>query len=572
MSQAVIQTTVGLTPQKVMGGMHLQEAFFKLVASEVQPTVGGLSRAIADDADITPWLRDTFNFLGRGEGQWAALLNFGVYGSGLAGSLGGLITNEMTPVVEKRFAANPNAKHDPGTLAQMVGSHVITLEKGMREANKSALSEDRFQQLVSMQETLPDFGALVELYRRGLINRPLFQSVMRKGRFREEFINIMPSLARELLSGSELANLVDRGEMTLELAESRAQQVGYSGTDFRELVALVGVPPATGDLMLAFRRGIINKERLSRGIRQSPLRSEWIDVITELQYDPLSTTQAAIAVGQNLLSKTKGREIANDNGTRPADFDLLVESSGRPPGIDEVLDLWNRGEVTEEEVRQALLESTIKNKWVPLIMKTRRRIPPQDTVRMMVNRGVLTPAEGVKRFMAVGYSHDDAAALAELAQKDKTENDRDLTKAEIVSLYEFRLVTKNAAEGMLDAMGFDSDEQGFILALADFRKSKREMDAAASVVRSKYVAHKISDNECSGLLDSLHVPADARDHLMFLWGLERDANQRELTPTQILKAMTNGFIERPEAQKRLVEQGFSAGDANLLISDKIGPA
>lgn len=549
----------------------LQDTFFRLVASEVNGTVGHLSRSLADDTDITPWLKQTFDFLGRGTGQWAALLNFGVYGSGLSAGIGGMIANEMAPVIQKRYAANPNAVHPPGTLAQMVGSHIIPLEKGMNEAHKSALDQTRFKELVSISETLPDLGTLSEMFRRGSITRPLYESVLRKGRFREEFITRLPSLAQTPLSAPDLASMVDRGTITKEYAESRAQQVGYAADDFRRMVDIVGVPPATELLLLAYRRGLIDKARLERGIRQSPLKSEWTDVLTQLQYDPLSTLQAADAVSQNLMSRETGRSVAHDNGTKSADFDMLVEVAGRPPGIDTVLELWNRGEVTEAEVRQALLESPVKNKWVPLIMKTRRRVPPQDTVRMMVKNGVLTAAEGVRRFMAVGFNADDSAALADLAQKDKTETDRNLTKAEIVSLYEFRLVPEPAARKMLDDMGYDHSEQGFILALADFRKSKREMDAAASVVRSKYVAHKLSDGECSGLLDSLHIPADARDHLMVLWGLERDANQRELTPAQIIKAHMNNFIDRGQCQKRLEEQGYAPGDADLLISDKVGP-
>lgn len=570
MSRAFVQTQVQMTPHKVKGGMALQDTFFRLVASEVNDTVGHLSRSLADDPDVTPWLKQTFNFLGRGTGQWAALLNFGVYGSGLASGISGLISNEMAPLVEKRFAANPNAVHSPSTLAQLVGSHIIPLQKGYDEAHKSALDQTRFKQLVDATETLPDYGSLIEMFRRGSITRSLFESVLRKGRVREEFITRIPSLAAVPLSTDELANMVDRGVMTPELAESRARQVGTDVDDFRKLTELVGVPPATELLLMARRRGIISEARLAKGIRQSPLRSEWIDVLTQLQFDPISTLQAADLVNQNLLPRARGRSIAEDNGTKSDDFDLLVEGAGRPPGIQDVLDLWNRGEVTESEVRQALLESTLKNKWVDLLMKTRRRIPPQDTVRMLINRGVLTPAQGVKRFMAVGFSADDAASLAELAQKDKTEEDRNLTKAEIISLYEFRLVNKSQAEGMLDDLGFDAQEQGFLLALADFRKSKRETDAAASVVRSKYVAHKITDSECSSLLDSLHIPADARDHLMQLWGLERDSNQHELTPAEVVNAHAAGLYDRAECHRRLEEQGYSSGDAEIKITLKVG--
>lgn len=569
-SRAVVDVQSRMIPQQVKGSMQLQESFFRLVGSETKRTVGQLSRELAATPGIEPWLADTLGFMGNETGQWSALLNFAAYGSGLSGGLTGIITNEIAPLVEKRYAAQPNAVHSPQTLAALVATRKLTLEQGEKEAKKSALDTTRFEQLVYLGETIPDFGVMMEMRRRGLVSATEVSGMLRKQGYREQFIPLLAVLQRVKMSAPDLANLVDRGEVTEAQAVAEAEYVGVNDVDFKRMVSLVGVPPALELLLSAYRRGIIDKPRLDRGIRQSPLRSEWIDVISQLQYDPISTLQAADLASQNLITRDEGHSIAHVNGTKAADFDLLVEGAGRPPGIQEMLELWNRGEVTEAEVKQALLESPLKNKWVPVIMQTRRRIPPQDTVRMMVNKGVLTPAQGVKRFMAVGFDADDAAALADLAQKDKTQGDRDLTKAEVMSLYEYRLISETQARGMLDTLGYDGNEQGLLLSLSDFRRGKRELDAAASVVRAKYVAHKISDGECSAILDGLHVPADARDHLMRIWGLERDANQRDLTPAQVIAAVKDGFIARAEGMARLAAQGYDPGDANLLISHVLG--
>lgn len=570
MGRAVVSTTASLTPHKVNTSMQLQERFFRLIASEVAGTVAGLTRQAADDPDVPDALKPVLNFMAGGTGQFAGLLNFAVYGTGLGNGFSAIISNLLAPNVQNSLAAHPHALLPPELAARLVASRIWSNGEGSNESRRSGVSDGRFQSLVEAAQALPALGELITLYQRGRINRRKVEDTLRRAGVREDFIDILPDLAQTLLDADQLSNMVDRGAISHNEGQSRAQSVGVSPADFDKLVELVGVPPANELLLMAYRRGIIDRARLNRGIRQSPLRTEWADVIDALQYDPLSTLQAADAVLQNLMSVADGRKIADQNGTHARDFDKLVEISGRPPGIQEVIDLWNRGEVTESEVRQALLESPLKNKWVPLVMKTRRRIPPQDTVRMMIKNGVLTPAEGVRRFMDVGFSHDDAAALADLAQKDKTETDRAFTKAEIISLYESRLQTRAQAEKLLDDLGYDREEQSMLLALADYRKAKAEMDAAASVVRSKYVAHKLSDNEASSLLDSLHVPADARDHLLNIWGLERDANQRELTPAQVIKAHGGGLIDRPETHRRLVEMGYSDGDAEILISNTFG--
>lgn len=572
MAKAVVSANQQLTPHKVKTSMQFQESFFKLIASEAAFTVSGLTNEIAEHPDIPPWLADTLNFMGKGTGQFAAILNGVAYGTGMGQGFGAIMANLLAPYVQNSLQAHPNSLLPPELAARLVAIREWPHSTGARDAARQGINEGRFQALVDASEQLPDTGSLLEMYRRGSVNKSTVLGVLRKMGIRESFLDDLAGLHQVLLSAEELANLVDRGEMTQNEAESRAQQVGIEPHDFRKLVTLVGVPPATELMLAGRRRGLLTSAELARGIRQSPLRSEWIPFLEKLQFDPLSQFQAADLVSQNLLSLGKGREIANDNGVKSDDFDLMVQVAGRPPGVELMLELWNRGEVTEAEVKQALLESPVKNKWVPLIMKTRRRIPPQEQVRMMIKNGVITAAEGVKKFLALGYSSEDARAFAELAQTDKTETDRNLTKAEVMNLYEFRLQSADQAKSLLSDLGYDEHEIALLLALCDFRKSKRELDAAASVIRSKYVAHKISDNECSSLLDSLHVPADARDHLMNLWGLERDANQRELTPAEVLTAAGGGLITRDDARTRLLQMGYSAVDTEIKLTIKLGSA
>ena len=119
MAQSVIATRTKLAPHEVSTTLQVQDKFFRIVAGEVGRTVSVLSRRIAADPDASPMIRQTFGFMANATGQWAALMNFAVYGSGLSQGIGGLLANELAPVVQKAFMLDPNAVHLPlNTLAQ----------------------------------------------------------------------------------------------------------------------------------------------------------------------------------------------------------------------------------------------------------------------------------------------------------------------------------------------------------------------------------------------------------------------------------------------------------------------
>lgn len=566
MGKAVVSTNQRLLPQKVAGGMQLQDRFFRLVAGEAMHTVSGFTRRLAAQPETPDWARQTFTFMANGTGQWAALLNFGVYGSGLSSGIGGLLANELAPLAQSLYRKDPNALIAAPGAASLVARGIWSFDTGAREAGGAAISRNRFQAMVNSSFLYPDIGALLEMFRRGNIGFGSLATALERQGIARDWATQLSRLARVLLTPEQLADMVDRGILGLSAARKTAADSGVIPDDFDRMVAAVGQPPAIQDLLAGRRRGLISENDLEKGIRQSPIKSTWIPFLKRLQWVPLDTLQAADAVLQGHMSMAAGKRLAEDNGTKPDDFEVLVESAGRPPGIEDMFELLNRGEINVSQARQALLESPLKNKWVDTILKMRRKIPPQEQVRMMIREGVISNREGIQKLMQLGYDRNDAEAFARLASNDKTVEERDLTKSEIVNLYRLKGLTKTRTESMLGDMGYSDGEVALIVSLADLTAQKQERDAALTVIRTKYVAHKISDTEAAGAIDALHVPANMRDHLMVIWQLERDANVVTLTPAQIIAAVKRELIDVAEAFDRLVRHGYLDGDAHLLLA------
>jgi hypothetical protein len=72
-------------------------------------------------------------------------------------------------------------------------------------------------------------------------------------------------------------------------------------------------------------------------------------------------------------------------------------------------------------------------------------------------------------------------------------------------------------------------------------------------------------SDASGYLDRIGIPSQQRDYLLDLWDIESAGNVRLLTPAQIVKAYSTTLITADDALARLQQQGYSEGDATLLL-------
>lgn len=384
---------------------------------------------------------------------------------------------------------------------------------------------------------------------------PALQRVMNQAWAMNAFVPLSPEV---------LAQAVVRGQIGFGAAADEARKVGLDSPNFEIMYNLAGNPPAPQELLVAFRRGIIDANRLAHGIRQSLLRDEWIDVIEALQFEPMSTGVAIEAAVQGHLSQDEARTIARQNGLKAEHFKPMFDTAGSPPGIRDVLELWNRGEISRADARQAIEESPFKPVYTDLLLKLAVQLPPREAIVLMISRGVIDHNTAVHKFKQLGYSDQDATFLTQEAFNRKMTPERDLTKSEITSLYTAGLLDRARTHEFLTKLGFSNDEAEMIINLVDAGNARRVVQTAQSKVHSLYIGYRIERPEASSTLDGLGVRPDVRDQLLRVWTLERDSNAKDLTLAQLTAAFKADLISRDEYLGRVSRLGYTDDDALLL--------
>lgn len=563
--RAVVATHKGLLASKHKLAMLVFHSISDEISDEVDDTLGPIfawmHEQYGDDGPASEILR----FLATGKGQLKALVGQGLAQSGILWSLSTILNDVLTPVVSAALAGSPHLLPDASTIAQLAGTNRIDDSLGVENLAKTGFNSSWAEWMIDANRSYVDPTSALDMLRRGIIDEATFTGWAAKNGFTPPQVKALLALREVPLSPADAALAFLRGNLDEKAAVAAAAQWGVSKSTFDVLVGNTGEPLALMQLLEAFRRGFIDEATLRTGILQSRVRDEWIDTAIKLRYSPISVADAVQAVVQNHITMSQGASYADQNGLEPGAFDILYQTAGEPAARTEMEQLYNRGLVTEDEVKQALRESRLKNKYVDQVFQLHVRILEPRMLSTAVRVGAITRADAITRAMDSGYSRDDATILVDEGTAQRLLTYKDRVISGVVTLYEDNLISQADATTTIKGLGHEDDEVAFILRAAEFRREARMITTVVSAIRSKYVGHHIDLTQASKDLEEIGVASSQRDALTSLWTLEQEANVRLLTEAQIVKAVKLTLLKPQDGLDRLVGLGYDPKDAVLLL-------
>lgn len=495
----------------------------------------------------------------------------GKYGiaMGIGYWLGGAMEQAMQPVFEPVNHAIADAAQteifDPQTAAELQSRGIITDAYGRSEAAGGNLDGQHYDQLVDAALKRPDMLQLFDLWNRGYIAETDVNLALERNQIPEWWWDRLKQLRWQLLSPADLALANLRGEMTDADLQAYASRVGATPEDMKILIANTGEPPAAEQMMEAYRRGFVDQPTFDKAIRQSRIRDEWIPTMLQLRYSPMSTSDAIRAVIENYLTDDEGKAIAEQNGLIPEHWEPMKESWGRPLSHEQMLELYHRGQVTIDDVKQALRESDLKDKYIQPAIDLGRTLVPQRTIIMMLQHGVITHARAHSMLTEQGYTDDDAEAFIALGAAEHVSGAKQLSRTDIVTMYVDSLLTRAQATDHLKSLGYHDDDITALLDLATVKANAAQLKAIQRGVESSLKAHHLTANQAIAQLDAAGMDHSQAQGLVDLWSQERGHAVRELTEAQILSLGEHGLISPEDALGRLVGYGLAEADAKLLL-------
>ncbi|KKL84767.1 hypothetical protein LCGC14_1961430, partial [marine sediment metagenome] len=325
---------------------------------------------------------------------------------------------------------------------------------------------------------------------RSRLTREQGQQEAAEGGIDRERYQALVDLAGQLLTPEEMFSLWNRGELTEERVRDELRFHGFLNDDIDAMVALRDALPGPQDVVRFAVRDVYRPEAVSRG--------------GLLQDLPAAGTADAERVG-----------------LRPEEFEKFWAAHWVLPAVNQAFEMFHRGVISEEEVRGLLRTLDIAPGWRDELIAIGFNVITRVDIRRMYREGVADEEKVLETYLAQGYTPGDAELLTEFAIADATVDARELTKAEVVNLYQDGALNRAEALDLLAELGFRSEESEWVLTLADVKRVRRFQELAVSRVRSRYTGRRLSDTEASAALDRLGVVPAERDSLIDVWDAER---------------------------------------------------
>ena len=172
-----------------------------------------------------------------------------------------------------------------------------------------------------------------------------------------------------------------------------------------------------------------------------------------------------------------------------------------------------------------------------------------------------------------GYSDIDIELYIEYLKEEKMTKDKDLTKSEILRLYQENLISRQKAMDMLMSLGYDPDEADYLLDLIDLKKEaeeeKKKPALTKSTILSAFRKRLIDKQTAKELLIRLGYEEKSVEILLELEDKIRRAKdrprERDITKSDVLKAFRIGLIDYDTAKEFLMALGYSESEAIFLL-------
>ena len=523
------------------------------------PIVGGLASSLFGDAEgvINP-LSELSKPAGKfGNGiAWGYALGYGAFY--LAQPYLLMVQHLINSLAQSDIP-------DPQTIADFVVRGLETYADGVSDAQGMNLQESYFEKMLTAAVLRPGVTDMATMVNRGYIAPGDFQTGMTEEGVSAFWQEAWQKMQRQLLSPADLALAVLRGDITQEAGLEYAQLWGLEADDFSTLLLNTGEPPGAQDMLFWYRRGFLPEADLVKGILQSRIRDEWIPYILQSRYVPMSTADAVRAAVENYLSPEAAQAIAEQNGLEPTHFQYVYESWGRPLAHEQMADLVFRGQASRAQFDEAMRQSDIKDEYIDQSFEIATKLLPIYELVTALKAGNISLQDAAQQMLMQGYDQVAVSTILKNGLKVATTATHELTKAEIVSLYDDGGLSSSQAESALESIGYTATVAAEVIRVADLKAHAAELRAEIKVIKDNFVSGAIDNVQAGNELTALNVAKDVITSDIATWTRAKLRAAKNLTESQIVKAAKAGTFTPQQALNLLVSSGYSQADSVALL-------
>ena len=373
--------------------------------------------------------------------------------------------------------------------------------------------------------TLPDTASLILAMYRDETKRPMVIDMLHKQGYTDQNIDTLFAASKSIPAPDEMRSLFLRGEIDEATLNANMKKYGFTDTEIMLLKKLFYPIPSYQDLIrMAVREAFY------------PDYVEEYGLMQELPGEYLEWTQK-----QGLSEDWAKKYWA---------------SHWELPSILRGYEMLHRGVITEEQLDDLFMAADIMPWWRDKLRAISYHPLTRVDVRRVFRMGIIDRDQVNRTYHDLGYDDEKAEWLTRFTEMQNTEQDRDLTKSEILGAYVKQIIGYSECHTMLIDLGYSEDEVGILISAKEYQEYKEYKAREMKRIERFFLAGAYTANQTINELGKLDLTGAEQDSIMRLWDSEKLAKLRSPTKKDLDSLFTADIITEAQYRAEIHNLGY----------------
>lgn len=233
------------------------------------------------------------------------------------------------------------------------------------------------------------------------------------------------------------------------------------------------------------------------------------------------------------------------------------------PAYAQVMEMLHRRFITPEDVWEWFKLVEIPPYWRELLMKISYSPYTRVDARRMHDIGVLSDEELIGVYMDLGYDREHAEKLVEWTVKYNLDNDKEITRSDILKGYEDGDLTEAETVMLLKQIGYREDHAYYLIWQIENEKIRAARLDYIEYVKAQFLSHLIPETEARANLLGAGLAQTRVNELIVRWRTIQINNTKLPSKTDLDKWLKADIITKERYYQEMGFLGYRKGYVDL---------
>lgn len=295
--------------------------------------------------------------------------------------LGGKLGPKLVKLVSDAVVATKLRLLDTEHRARVLSTQTIIDRAGKEVADHH---RDIIKEALADRE-LPD--TVREYFERGLSGRHQWQALASFGLYGSGAGSSLSTIISNFLapgvrfavahdpqltpSNEEMITASVKGAMPYAKTSDLSAGNGWSQDLVDEIAESIRQYPPLAETLELLRRGLVSRAEAELFLTRNGIPVSLHGALLGLERLPLSPADLADMVVRGIKTQAEAATVASESGVNATDFDALVQDTGEPLALQQLLEAFRRGFIDQARLQHGIRQGRTKNEWIDVAERLR---------------------------------------------------------------------------------------------------------------------------------------------------------------------------------------------------------